>query len=241
MHNRASVKGILWLDEGFKRVAKKIGTITCLSTFISLPLDWVTWLYWLVNRAKPAYGGIIARSWLNLSILESCSRKDITQSIKYLSIPWWMVWSISGTIIVIRDISVRKRSVYATSGPGSDRKNSSVRSQTRLKTRPGASWPAKPVPVHGNRWVLPGLARPVGSSLRFLFSGFSIYDRIQICYCYVQNINFGTSFSVFVSLAAFIIETRRDMLPATFWSWVWTMVRLASLVRFEVQNSYIDS
>jgi hypothetical protein len=36
-----------------------------------------------------------------------------------------------------------------------------------------------------------------------------------ICYCYDQNIQFGTSFYVFVSLAAFIIKTQRDMLPAT--------------------------
>jgi hypothetical protein len=91
------------------------------------------------------------------------------------------------------------------------------------------------------RAFLPGLARPVGSNVRISFSGFSIYGRSQICYCYVDNINFGTSFFLFVSLAAFIIKIRRDMLPATSWSWVWTIFPLASLGRFEVQNSHMDS
>jgi len=36
-------------------------------------------------------------------------------------------------------------------------------------------------------------------------------------------------------------KPRRDMLPATSCSWVWTNFRLASLVRFEVHNSHIDS
>jgi len=61
--NRASVKGILWLAKGFKRVAMKTGTTTCPSAFISLPLHCITSLYSLLNQARPEYGGIIARSW----------------------------------------------------------------------------------------------------------------------------------------------------------------------------------
>jgi len=85
-HNRASVKGILWLAEVFNRVALKTGTITYPSTFIFLPLHCNTWLYDLLNWAKPGYGGSIAQSWLNMSILEYCSRKDVTQLIKCLCI-----------------------------------------------------------------------------------------------------------------------------------------------------------
>jgi hypothetical protein len=55
MHNRASVKGILSLAEGFKRVAAKTGTITRPSTFISLQLHCVIWLHGLLNRAKPIF------------------------------------------------------------------------------------------------------------------------------------------------------------------------------------------
>ena len=58
-----------------------------------------------------------------------------------------------------------------------------------------------------------GLARPVGSNLGITFAGFSTYGGIQISYCHMQNINFGTSLSLFVSLAVFIINARRDMDP----------------------------
>jgi len=85
----------------------------------------------------------------------------------------------------------------------------------KLPTIGGASSRAKLVPITVNPQVLPGLARSVSSSLQFSFSGCSIYGRSHICYRYVQNINFGTSFSLLVSLAAFILKTRRDMLPAT--------------------------
>jgi len=104
MHNRASLKGILWLAQGLKRVAVKTGTIIHPSAFISLPLHWVTWLYGLLNRAEPGYGGIIAQSWWDLSILVCCSRKDLTETFKSLSIPIEMVWRISGTIIVVREM-----------------------------------------------------------------------------------------------------------------------------------------
>jgi len=125
------------------------------------------------------------------------------------------------TFILVRitaykvEVSVGNRSGYPASGPGWDRKNSWVPSQTCPKTRPAASWQAKPVPVPVNVLVLLGSARPVGSNQQFSFSGCSIYGCSQICYCYLQNINFGTSFSLLVSLAAFIIKTSRDRLPAT--------------------------
>jgi len=37
-----------------------------------------------------------------------------------------------------------------------------------------------------------------------------------------------------------VYSKQGDMLPATSWSWVWSIVHLASFVRFEVQNSHID-
>jgi len=87
MQNRASVNGILRLTEAIERVTMKTGTITPLSAFISLPLYFVTWLHSLLNWAKPWYRGVITQSWLKLSILECSSRKDVTQSIRCLSIP----------------------------------------------------------------------------------------------------------------------------------------------------------
>ena len=54
--------------------------------------------------------------------------------------------------------------------------------QTRPKTRLAAAWRAKPGPIPVNKRVLPGLARPVRSNLRFCFSGFTFYHCIQICY-----------------------------------------------------------
>jgi len=89
--------------------------------------------------------------------------------------------------------------------------------------------------------VVAGLTWPVGSNLRFTFPGFTIYGCSQICYWYVQNITFGTSFSLFVLLAVLIIKTWRDLLPATSLSWVWMIFLLVSVVRFGVQNSHIES
>jgi len=54
-------------------------------------------------------------------------------------------------------------------------KNRSVQFHTRPKTLPAASWRGKPGPVPVNPRVLPGLARPVGSNLRFWCPGFSNY------------------------------------------------------------------
>jgi len=105
MHHRASVKGILCLAGGLQRVAMKTGTITRHSAFISGPLHCVTWLYGLFNIAKPGYGGIIAQSGLNLSIMECCSRKDVTQSDKWWRIPRHTVWSISSRIIVVGEMN----------------------------------------------------------------------------------------------------------------------------------------
>jgi hypothetical protein len=101
-------------------------------------------------------------------------------------------------------------------GLGLDRITGSVRFQNRSITRQAASWRTKPVPVPVNPLVVPGLARPVGSNLRFLFSRISIYGRVQISHCYVPDINFGTSLSFLVLFAAIIIKISREMLPATF-------------------------
>ena len=108
-------------------------------------------------------------------------------------------------------------------------------SRTVQKPDPQLLGWAKPVPVPVNPRVLPfGLARPVGSNLRFSFSRISIYGRVLISYCYVQTISFGTSLSLLVLLAAIIIKISTEMLPATSWIWVWTIFCFASLVRFEV-------
>jgi len=104
MHNRASVEGILGPTEWFERVAPKTGTIMGSSAFISLDPHGVVWLYPLLNRAKPRYGGIITQSWLILSILDCGSKTDVTQSIEWLSIPRLMVWRMSGMIISFREM-----------------------------------------------------------------------------------------------------------------------------------------
>jgi len=79
--------------------------------------------------------------------------------------------------------NVSNGSGLPASGPGSDRKNSLLWFQTHSKTRTAASLWAKPIPLPINPQVLPCVARPVGSILRFRFPGFSIYGRIQIFYC----------------------------------------------------------
>ena len=73
---------------------------------------------------------------------------------------------------------VSNRSGYPASGPGLDRIHGWVRVQNRSKSWPAASCQAKPGPVPVKPRVLPGLAWPVGSNLRFCVSGFSIYLRI---------------------------------------------------------------
>jgi len=79
--NRASIKWIVWLAKGFVRITAKTLTITQPSVFLTWPLHRVTWLSGLVNWAKPAGGDIITQKWLNLSMLEWYSSKNITQSI----------------------------------------------------------------------------------------------------------------------------------------------------------------
>jgi hypothetical protein len=56
---------------------------------------------------------------------------------------------------------------------GLDRKNRFVRFQNRQKNRQADCWRAKPGPVPVNPRVLPGIARPVSSNLRFCVSGFT--------------------------------------------------------------------
>jgi len=82
MHTRASVKGILWLTEGFERLAMKTGTTTSPSASITLWLHCITWPGGLSQWAKPGYGGIIAQSRLYCSTLECWLSMDITQFIK---------------------------------------------------------------------------------------------------------------------------------------------------------------
>ena len=66
--------------------------------------------------------------------------------------------------------------------------------------------------TRGLCWDWLDLSVPISGSS---FLVFFIYGSIQIPCCHVQNINFGTSLSLFVLLVAFIIKTSRDMLPAT--------------------------
>jgi len=104
MQNRAYVKGMVSLATGFESVATKTRTITCPSALFSLPLHCVTSLYGLLNWVKPGYAGIITESWLIWSILECYSRKDVTKSTECFTTPWWKVWWISGTIIIIGEM-----------------------------------------------------------------------------------------------------------------------------------------
>jgi len=103
-HNRASVNGILWLTKQYKWVAANTGTIMCPSVFLSLLLHSIKWLYSLLNCAIPGYGSIIVLSCSNVSILQCYSRKGITLSIKFSSIPRWMVWRILCTITVLGEM-----------------------------------------------------------------------------------------------------------------------------------------
>jgi len=64
------------------------------------------------------------------------------------------------------------------SGPCSDCKNGAVRLENSPKTQSTSSYRAKPGPIPFNPRVLPGLARPIGSNLRFYVSGFTIHRRI---------------------------------------------------------------
>jgi hypothetical protein len=104
VHNSACVKGILSLAEEFRTMSAISGTMTFPSAIRFLPLHCISLLDGLLNPVKPGYRGIIAQSWLILSIVECCSMKDVTQSIKCYSIPGKMVQRIFGTIIVIWEI-----------------------------------------------------------------------------------------------------------------------------------------
>jgi len=72
---------------------------------------------------------------------------------------------------------------HPSSGLGLETRNGSVWFQTRSKAWPTASWWAFLTLVPLNPLVVPSLAKPVGSNLRFWFLGFSIYGHIQISYC----------------------------------------------------------
>jgi hypothetical protein len=103
IRKRSSVKGILSLANEFKCVTATTSKITCWSPFFYWILHWITGLYGLSNWLKSAYGVRVAQSWFNMSILECCLMKHVTQSSKRLSIPWWMTWSVSSRINVIQN------------------------------------------------------------------------------------------------------------------------------------------
>ena len=81
-------------------------------------------------------------------------------------------YELHPNILFLVGPSVSNGSGEPASGSGSDQKNSSVRFQNRPKSPSAASWQAKPGPGPVNPWVLPGLATPFGSNLRFCVSGF---------------------------------------------------------------------
>jgi len=116
--------------------------------------------------------------------------------------------------------SVSNRSREPASGPGLDRKNGSVQFQTCPKTRPSTSWWSNPGPVPINPWVLLGSAGPVCSNFRLCISGSTIYSCIQICYCWIENIDIGTLLTVLNVPATIMIKTNSDTLPSTSWKWV---------------------
>jgi len=101
-HNRASAMGTVSIAAEFKTVAANTEAITSPSAVISLPLHFVNSLCGLFNWVKLGYGRITTKPWLNLAILDCCFMKAGTQSLKCLSIPRWMVWRTSDTIIDIR-------------------------------------------------------------------------------------------------------------------------------------------
>jgi len=109
---------------------------------------------------------------------------------------------------------------YPASGLDLDRINCSVWFQNPTTTWPAACWWAKPVSVPINTQGIPNLARPVGSDLLVVFSGISILLIILISYCYMQTINFETSWSVYLVLACFIITMNSDTLPTISRTWV---------------------
>jgi len=94
--------------------------------------------------------------------------------------------------------------VVLATGPGLAWKNRFVQFQNCPNTRPAASWLSKPGPIPVNSRVSPGWARTVGSTLWFCVSGFSIYGRIQLSYCLLQNIDYGTALSFSDVLTTFI-------------------------------------
>lgn len=84
---------------------------------------------------------------------------------------------------LLRSSRVSNGSWFHGKGLASDHKNSSVCSQTYLKTTPAAYGQTKVGAIPVNAPVLLGLARLVGSNLELCFFGFSISDCIQISYC----------------------------------------------------------
>jgi len=87
------------------------------------------------------------------------------------------------------------------------------------KTTTTSSWLAKPPPVPIYRWVLPCSAGLVCSNVWFWFLGFSIYSCIQISYCQVQNIDFGTSLSFFDILTTSENKIDSDTFAAASRKW----------------------
>ena len=91
--------------------------------------------------------------------------------------------------------------------------------QTAPKPWPTASWWAKPGPIPINPHVLLGVTRPIGSNHWFRLLGFSVDSRTPICYCSLQHIDYGKSFSFFDALPAFIFKKQRYTLPTQSWKW----------------------
>jgi len=101
-------------------------------------------------------------------------------------------------------LSVSDGSGLPTCRLGLDQKNSLDQFQNRPDKWSAASKRSKPGCGPVEPRVSPGLARPVRSDLRVCVSGFSIYGRIQISYCSLHTIDYGTALSFCDVLTTFI-------------------------------------
>jgi len=102
-------------------------------------------------------------------------------------------------LLVAIGSSVSNGSGEPAMSPGVESKNGSVRCQTWPKSQPPNSWWAKPAPVLIHQQVSPGLARAVGSNLRFCVSGFKymIAFKYATVNCKILTLVQQTSFSTY--------------------------------------------
>jgi len=92
-------------------------------------------------------------------------------------------------------------------GLGLHCKKGSVWFQTPPRTPPTGSYWANPGTLPSNLWFSPGLARSIGSILRFCILGFIFLVRFRYATDNRENIDIGTSQFIFDLLATLIGKT----------------------------------